>query len=91
MSNPTKPPTEIAHAVYSNFDHELDAEVVKDLMSSPDECYAQHAAWNFCGYVWFDGKTWHEDVWVHGNLVQTLSNTDLPALIASVNNEYGDK
>jgi len=87
----TKPTRQTDNSVYSNFDHELDKDVVDELKAAPGEVYAQHAAWQFCGYVWFDGKDWHEDVWVHGSLAETRSEEKLEDLIDSVNRSYGHK
>ncbi len=45
----------------SNFDHSIDGELEGALRTS--RVYAQHAAWDFCGYVWFADGQFHEDVW----------------------------
>jgi hypothetical protein len=84
-----KPPTELRPSVYSNFDHDLDTEVAEKLKEQAGEVYAQHAAWNFCGYIWFENETWHEEVWVHGSAVETRSEEKLEDLIDSVNQSYG--
>jgi len=77
------------HTVYSNFDHDLDNEVVEILKANPNELCAQHAAWNFCGFIWFDGEMWWEEVRVYGSRAGTHSSNDLPMLIEHINNEYG--
>ena len=74
--------------IYSNFDHELNDGVKKEL----EKCstiYSQHAAWDFCGYVWLKNKLWREEVWIYGAPVETMSNESLEYLISNVNDKYG--
>lgn len=47
--------------VYSNVDHVLNQDVVKELEAGTKQ--AQHAAYDFCGYVYKDENGWHEEVW----------------------------
>ena len=77
------------NSAYSNIDHCLEAQVVDALKKDPNKIYAQHAAWNFCGYIWFDGKLWHDQVWVHGNPSHEFEHEDIMELISDVNYEYG--
>lgn len=51
--------------VASNCDNSIAAKVKKELLESPNKKYAQHAAWDFCGYIWHNGKHWVEQIWVH--------------------------
>lgn len=85
----TLPPTEIRPSVYSNFDHMLEDDVVKELELSPGECFARHAAWDFNGSIWTDGKQWFEEVWVHGSLVETLTGDKPMDVIEEANRKYG--
>ena len=50
--------------VYSNFDHLLDEEIAKQLESNSGKVYAQHAAWDFCGYIWHDDGKWYDETLV---------------------------
>lgn len=83
------PERETADAIYSNFDHVIDEQVRDELKGNSALC-AQHAAWDFCGYVWFDGELWHEEVWRWKSPVDHRTNADLDALISGVNGDYGD-
>lgn len=75
--------------VYSNLDHEIDKEVSDMLAKRPNELYSQHSAWSFCGYVWFDGEVWREEIWQWKSLVEVLSADSLEDLIEKANNSYG--
>lgn len=77
-------------AVYSNFDHALIDSVVDQLRADPETLWAQHAAWGFCGYVWFtsDGQ-WREQVWVYQSPIAEYSDADLSSLIAHVIDIHG--
>lgn len=84
-----RPKEETEDPVYSNIDHELDEEVVKDLKEFPNKRYAQHAAYNFCGYIWFNGEVFIEEIWVYHKKVEVLENKYILELIREANNEYG--
>lgn len=73
----------------SNFDHTIDEGVEEALRSGKHYC--QHAAWNFCGYVWHDGTEFVEEVWVYGAPVAEHRNTDLRELMRAVNAEHGSE
>ena len=85
----TRPSEQTEEPLYSNIDHELDVEVLKELKDFPNRRYAQHAARDFCGYIWFDGITFREEIWVYRNKVDLLENTDIGSLIEEANNDYG--
>jgi hypothetical protein len=76
--------------VYSNFDHELDADVVRQLAAAPGELHAQHSARDFCGYVWQrkDGR-WVDQVWRYGAPVQDFVCDTVEAVIKDALDEYG--
>ncbi len=76
--------------MYSNFDHQLDEDVRRQLEAAPEFACAQHAAWDFCGYVWqlHDGR-WVEQVWVHHAVQEEIYADGLGLLIATVNGAYG--
>ncbi len=75
--------------VYSNLDHDLDAKVAAELKARPGESYAQHSAYDFCGYVWFGAGRFHEQVWVHRRMVDVLSAGDIEELVEDVNDRFG--
>ena len=52
-------------AVYSNFDHRIEEEVVRQLMEKPGKSVAQHAGWNFSGHVWYDNGQWFNETWCY--------------------------
>lgn len=57
--------------IYSNFSHELEKETLERIKESGD--FAQHSAWNFCGYIWFADGRWvafdERDAWLGGKPV----------------------
>lgn len=77
-------------AVYSNIDPGIDVAVMRALTDAPGELCAQHAAWNFCGYIWQlpDGR-WVDQVWRHNAPVADVIGDDLEEVIAEVNDNYG--
>ena len=81
-------PGEEIGAVYSNFDHQLDHELAHRLAEGG--CHAQHAAWDFCGYVWRleDGR-WIEQVWRYNSPVQEIVGDELEEIIELANDEWG--
>jgi hypothetical protein len=78
---------ELPEAVYSNCDHALDATVADQLKAG--DCYAQHAAWDFCAYVWFENGRYRSYVMRYGSHRATLENDDLADLIRQTNDEFG--
>ncbi len=71
----------------SNFDHVID-EGLEEQLRAGEHC-AQHSAWDFCGYVWFEDGQFYEEVWRFHQHVATLSADDLRELMEAVNDEYG--
>lgn len=74
-------------SIYSNFDHVIDSAVVEDLKAG--DKFAQHAAWDFCGYVYHDKDGWHEEVWRWGALAKVLHGDSAESVIAQANEEFG--
>ncbi len=70
----------------TNFDHTIDDGFKEVLL---DGYYGQHAAWNFCGYVWF-AEGFHEEVWRYNSPVEIITAASLPELMEAVNRKYGD-
>lgn len=73
--------------IYSNFDHSFDQHVI-DRMTEPN-AFAQHAAWDFCGYVTRMEGGWHEQVWQYGEPIADYAADDLAELILYVVDEWG--
>ncbi len=85
-----RPEREHDEAVYSNFDHALDDAVVSALEVDPGLC-AQHAAWDFCGYVWRgDDGVWRDEVWRWNLPVEVFEGESARAVIEAANESYGD-
>ena len=73
---------ETEDCIYSNFDHCLDPAIVKEVEKG---AYAQHAAYNFCGYVWKDDKGWHEAQMVYGSVRRVLHAETVEEVIREAN------
>lgn len=74
--------------IYSNFTHEFKMNE-EDMKISGK--FHQHAAWNFCGYIWWDNdtNTFHEEIWVYNFMKDRLSSLSLKSLIEEANRLYG--
>lgn len=83
-----RPERETSEAVYSNFDHVLEAGVEAELLAD-STLYAQHAAWDFCGYVWHAAGVWHNEVWRWNSPVEVLTDESCAAVIAQANDKWG--
>ncbi|WP_280319973.1 hypothetical protein [Nocardia wallacei] len=85
-----RPVAETCESVYSNFDHQLDSDVVRELSAAPGELCAQHAAYSFCGYVWMlpDGR-WVDQVWRYRTPVADYVGDTIEAVIAEANDNHG--
>lgn len=71
----------------TNFDHSIDRDQIDKLRLGA--AFSRHAAWDFCGRVWFDGNKWHEEVWVYG-IAREIVTADTPEeLMRTVNAMYG--
>jgi len=81
-------PEERGNTVYSNLNRhqDLSDEEVKE-----SGLTHQHAAYDFCGYVWYDKKegVFREEVWRYHSLADTKSATTIKELVEMVNDEYG--
>ena len=76
-------------AVYSNFDHRLNTKVFLKLKNNPNQFKAQHSAWNFFGYIWFDGIKWKEEIWTYHSLQEILEAEEIEDVIYEANEKYG--
>jgi hypothetical protein len=82
--------TRVRDDVYSNHDHQLDRDVML-LLAADSNRYAQHSAFDFCGYIMHTPDGWREDVWVRHFNVASYMCDDLPTLIAHVVETHGDR
>jgi hypothetical protein len=71
----------------SNLGHTIDDGLDEALRAGG--VFARHAAWEFNGYVWFEGGQFHEQVWRHHVPRETLSAATLPDLMRAVNDRWG--
>lgn len=85
-----RPNKETAESIYSNFDHVLDSSVQDQLLACLS-LYAQHAAWDFEGSIWFLNGIWYEDIRIYHQLVDQLLGTTVMAVIDQANSLYGSK
>jgi hypothetical protein len=74
---------------YSNFDHTLD-ESAEELLRE-GKTLMQHAAWNFCGWVWFKDGMFYEAIMQYRVLMETLSDPTLMEVIRKANEKYGSE
>lgn len=73
----------------SNFDHVIDDGFADALQGG--KVYGRHAAWNFNGTVWWDGKQFAEEVWVYRVPRDVLRADTLEELMEEVNDRYGSE
>lgn len=78
-------------ALYSNYDQELDAKVEEVLRFNPLAMVASHCAWNFIGYIWFDGQKWHSEVLQYHQTVNHFEGSSAMDVINEANSTYGGK
>ena len=75
----------------SNFDHTIDEGLEEVLRANPARKYAQHSAWDFCGYVWFENGKFFEQVWRYKAPIDELEANDLKELMLETNLLYGSE
>ena len=80
-------PDEEINLGISNFDNSIDDGLEEVLRGR--KVYAQHSAWNFCGYVWYDESAFYEEVWIYGKPREILIAESLSDLLKLVNDKYG--
>lgn len=76
--------------IYSNFDHEINKEVIAYLQDHPT-FYGVHHAWNFVGYVWYEDGRWYEEVWQYQKVVNKLAAWTAEGVINLTNVKYGSR
>ena len=75
----------------SNCDGVVDKGIGKKLKSG--KYVAQHSAWNFCGYFWWDKKSkeFIEEVWNYGSPIKIFKGKTPKDLMGQVNAEFGNE
>lgn len=73
----------------TNFDGSIDEGLTEALRAEPAMVCAQHSAWNFCGYVWFENGKYREQVWRYHSPIDEIEADTLKELMEEVNAEYG--
>ena len=73
----------------SNLDNEIDEGFAEALQARPGEVFGRHAAWDFNGKVGFADGKFHEEVWVYGSPLKTLSAKTLRELMDLACDEFG--
>ncbi len=76
-------------SVFSNFDHTIHSESLKLVEAGTHQ--GQHAAWDFCGWVWYDvdKKKWFEEIWRHAAHVETLEGDTFREVIDEAIDRFG--
>lgn len=77
--------------VMSNCDHSIDADIAARLQA--EEAYAQYAAWDFCGYVWWDRteQRWYCEIWRYNSYRETVGGATLADIMAEASEAYGHR
>lgn len=74
----------------TNLDQTIGKGLAEALKDEPGKVYAQHAAWNFCGWVWFEEDgLFRELVQRYGADQGVWTAPTLEKLMDVVNNEFG--
>ncbi len=73
----------------SNLDGTVDEGLAEALQVKPATVNAQHSAWNFCGYVWFEGGKFREQVWQYHSPIEEFEADTLEELMGKANDNYG--
>ena len=78
--------------VYSNLDHQFDSNVLEELRNNPETTMAQHAAWEFCGYVWHTScGQWACKVMRHRSVVDIVVADTPEELTQAVCEQWGSE
>ena len=71
----------------SNFDHQVDEGLAQALTETP--IFASYSGWNFHGYVWFEDRQFHCEVWTYNAYRGTVSAATLEEIMEAVSDHYG--
>lgn len=83
-------PEELENAgeeVMSNFDHEINPEIVKKLREGG--YYADYPGWNFHGQVWYDNGKWKCAIRRYCAHVETIVADTLEEIMGQASQKYG--
>lgn len=86
MSMP-KDEASLDDALYSNIDHLLNDDVLTAVAAGGVR--GQHAAWDYCGWVWKDDEGWHETVMRYGQHLDTFHGDSAKSVIEQTLEAYG--
>ena len=73
----------------SNFDLSVDEGLAERLTANEGKVFAQHAALNFCGNVWFEDGKFHNQIHQSYAEVDELEAETLEGLMEIANDKYG--
>lgn len=73
----------------SNFEHTIDDNLAQILRDGEDKLFAQHSAWDFCGYVWYSNGIYHEQIWRYKSPIDEIEAETLEDLMEEANSRYG--
>jgi hypothetical protein len=82
---------ETAGTIMRNLDHEWINGALAERLRDDPTLWAQHAAWEFCGYVRWDAHAteWIEEVWRYHEPIATHRASTLDELRVIVNDNHG--
>jgi hypothetical protein len=80
--------TEISESIASNFDHEWDRDVAERLKTD-QTIVAGYPAWNFYGFVWWDGEHYQCLVMQYNSPVELIEADTIPEIMEAVSEKYG--
>lgn len=75
--------------VYSNCDHQLEADIAKQLEERSGQTFSQHAGWNFCGYIWHKDGKWHNETWCYGSPRHVFTGDKIEDVIEQACDQHG--
>ena len=73
---------------YTNFDHDKHA-LENELVEANGDAYAQHSAYDFCGYIYYKNGVFYEEIWQYNSKVNLMRNNNMEALIFEACDNYG--
>ena len=72
-----------------NFDSSIDAGIADILRVGEGDTFSKHYAHNFCGIVYYEDGSFHEDIIIFGVMRETMSDESISGLVKKVNDKYG--
>ena len=87
MSKIPKNYTHIHKEIASNFDHTVINEVVEQ--AKHEKVIADYPAYNFLGYVWWDGKQFNCEIWQYKEPVEIIKAPTIEEIMGTASDKYG--